>query len=78
MAFKQKDLSVIAYASGITWWQYTSALDTIEDICKDGYFNDIFTLCMHGDPIYIVAKDKTGIRYLKINKDKTVSVERLA
>lgn len=78
MAFVSKNLSVIAFANGITWWQYTSALDTLEDICKDGYFDKMYTLCMHGDPICIVAKDKTGIRYLKINEDKTVSVEKLA
>lgn len=40
MAFKLRDLSVLAYANGFTLWHYTST-DTADEVCRDGYFNGV-------------------------------------
>lgn len=60
MAFKNKDMSVIAYANGWTMWHFKTNIDTIENIINNTkYFGQIYTLMNAGDLIVVNAKDKT-------------------
>lgn len=70
MAFKNLNLSVIAYANGFTMWHYGTQ-DSIEDIVKDSsYFKNIWTLCALGDVMYITSQGKTSIYQIsKIDKE---------
>lgn len=57
--FRNKDLSVIAYAQGWTLWQYYTE-DSLEKVEIDGYFDKVKDLCATGDIIIIVAKGQVG------------------
>ena len=37
--YQSKDLSVLSYANGFTWWHYTTPDDLIE-VLADGYFDN--------------------------------------
>ena len=70
MAFKNKDLSVIAYASGFTWWQYASSDDFVDSITGDDkYFEKVKCLMNTGDVIVLCAKEGTAIRYIELDGD---------
>lgn len=65
MAFKNKDLSVIAYANGFTLWHYATTEDTLETI-KNNYFNkEVINLMACGDIMIINAADTTEIMAIK-------------
>lgn len=66
MAFQNKNMSVIAYANGFTFWHYTSDEDRLGEICNLGYFNRMITLVNTGDVIIINGKDSTGMRYMEL------------
>ena len=70
MAFKNLNLSVIAYANGFTMWHY-STKDSVKDIVKNtSYFKNIWTLCALGDIVYITSKGKTSTYQIsKVSKD---------
>lgn len=57
--FRNKDLSVVAYANGWTLWQYY-AEDSLETVEVDGYFDKVSHLCATGDIMIIVAKEQFG------------------
>lgn len=57
--FRNPNLSVIAYANGFTLWHYTTK-DEIDVVEKDGYFNNVSTLCATGDIILLNAADQNG------------------
>ncbi len=57
--FRNKDLSVIAYANGWTLWQYYTE-DSLETVEVDGYFDKVSCLCATGDIMIIVAKGQVG------------------
>ena len=60
MAFKNRDMSVIAYANGFTLWHYKTTEDNIPQITVlDKYFSKIYTLMNVGDIIIVNAKDET-------------------
>lgn len=76
--FKNKDLSVIAYASGWTLWQYYTE-DSLETVELDGYFDKIKELCATGDIIIIVVKGngkETAIRSILL-EDGVVKLTKL-
>ena len=50
MAFKSKDLSVLAYANGFTLWHYTT-VDLAADVDTAGYFNTACDMLRVGDMI---------------------------
>lgn len=58
MAFKSKDLSVLAYANGFTLWQYRSAADAIATMTGSGYFNEAASMLRAGD--LMVISDNMG------------------
>lgn len=57
--FKNKNLSVVAYASGWTLWQYYTE-DSLETVEVDGYFDKISHLCATGDIVIIVVRGQVG------------------
>lgn len=57
--FRNKDLSVVAYANGWSLWQYY-AEDSLEKVMVDGYFDKVSHLCATGDIMIIVAKGQVG------------------
>ena len=57
--FKNKDLSVVAYANGWTLWQYY-AKDSLETVEKDGYFEPVKTLMRSGDIICLTLDGNWG------------------
>lgn len=65
MAFRNRNMSVIAYANGFTLWHYKAELDEkLKDIVGDTkYFTPIYTLINTGD-IVIINADETGIRVI--------------
>lgn len=60
--FRNKEMSVIAYANGFTLWQYRSSEDTLEIISQPGYFERVVTLMAIGDIVIVNAQDGTAIR----------------
>ncbi len=76
MAFKNKNLSVIAYANGFTLWHY-AATETMTTISASGYFNDVKTLMNTGDIVIINASDKTSIKTVTVSSG-AVTVGALA
>lgn len=66
MAFMNRDMSVIAYANGFTWWHYRTD-STLEDVLVPGYFNKIRHLCNSGDLVIINAKDTTVTKVFMYN-----------
>ncbi len=77
MAFKSKDLSVLAYANGFTLWHYTT-VDTAATVDTAGYFNDAADMLRVGDMLFAnVDTDGTpagGIFYVNANASGTVDV----
>ena len=57
MAYKNENLSVLAYANGFTLWHYTTP-DAAGTIDTDGYFNDAATMLRPGD--MVLANTETG------------------
>lgn len=76
MAFENKNLSVIAYASGFTLWHYVNHKELLKDICSDGYFDKVYTLMNIGDMIIINGQDTSGIRRIILD-DSKVSLKSL-
>lgn len=65
MAFRNRNMSVIAYANGFTLWHYKAEQDeTLKDIVDNPkYFTPIHTLINVGD-IIIINAEETGIRVI--------------
>jgi hypothetical protein len=61
MAFQNKNLSVIAYASGFTLWHYSEG-EPLAIIGAAGYFNAVKSLMNAGDIIIVNGSDATGLR----------------
>lgn len=77
MAFKNRNMSVIAYANGFTMWHYASTEHTLAEIVADGFFNPVLTLCAVGDIIIINGTDTTGMRRIESLADKQVKLNTL-
>jgi hypothetical protein len=57
MAFKSRNLSVLAYANGFTLWHYTTP-DPAADVDTAGYFNAAADMVRVGD--MVLANVATG------------------
>lgn len=71
MAFQNKNMSVIAYASGFTLWHYVSD-DTIDQMQKKYFPKGFINLCANGDIIMINAKDGVAIRCIELTADDMI------
>lgn len=77
MAFKSKDLSVLAYANGFTLWHYTTT-DAAAAVDTAGYFNDASDMLRVGDMLFAnIDTEGTpggGIFYVNANTGGAVDV----
>lgn len=77
MAFKNQDLSVIAYANGFTLWSYKTT-DTMTATKTAGYFDQITSFAREGDMILTVCSSSkssnVAILYISKLSSNTVSV----
>ena len=78
MAYKNKNMSVIAYANGFTLWQYKTD-DSIDLIDENlGYFpKSIVNLMAMGDMIFISSKGLTYIRQVVNIYNGNVTIGRV-
>ena len=60
MAYESKNLSVMAYANGVTLWNYQTA-DTLDCVEGEGYFNDAASVVRKGDMILTIADNQSSI-----------------
>jgi hypothetical protein len=80
MAYKSRDLSVIAYANGFTLWHYTTT-DVAASVDTAGYFNEAADMLRVGD--MILANTDTdgtlssGILHVSSNTGTVVDVDDL-
>lgn len=77
MAFKSKDLSVLAYANGFTLWHYTT-VDLAADVDTAGYFNDASDMVRVADMVMANADTdgtpSSGIFLVNANSSGVVDV----
>lgn len=73
MAFQNKNLSVIAYCNGFTYWHYVTIEDSFKEVCEPGYFNRIKDLMAIGDLIVINTSETTDTLYVKGLPDVTLA-----
>jgi len=80
MAFKPKDLSVLAYANGFTLWHYATT-DTATEVSTSSYFDESAHMIRVGDMIMAnVDTDGTpaaGIYLVNANAAGVVDVADL-
>ena len=78
MAYKNKNMSVIAYANGFTLWQYKTD-DSIDIIDENlGYFpKSIVNLMAMGDMIFISSNGLTYIRQVVNIYNGNVTIGRV-
>lgn len=58
--FRVRDLSVLAYAQGTTWWAYRGLRDSdlsASQALAPGYFDDAKGMMSHGDLIWVPGGD---------------------
>ena len=53
MAFRIRDLSVLAYAQGFTLWHYKSAPDTLDAVARPGFFDNAADMLAGGDMMLV-------------------------
>ena len=68
MAFQNKNLSVIAYATGFTLWHYKEDA-TLATITASGYFANVKALMNTGDIILINGSNGTTMKVLSVSAD---------
>ena len=78
MSFKNKDMSVIAFANGFTLWHYKTNEDTAKKLIDNSkYFSKLYTLMNAGDIIIVNAKDETGFLVVDKVDEELVVLRRM-
>jgi hypothetical protein len=78
MAFSIKDLGVLAYAHGFTFWYYRTE-DQADAVQEVGYFADAADMLRIGDRITGSTSDRRAIDLVVARNDtRGVSVQRVA
>lgn len=67
MAFRPRDLSVLAYANGFTLWHY-KANDPSGRIAEPGYLDAAADMLAPGDLLMISATDGAQIRMVAMER----------
>ncbi|MBV9782995.1 MAG: hypothetical protein JO264_04170 [Acidisphaera sp.] len=57
MAFRIRDLSVLAYAQGFTLWHYKSGADALDEVAEPDFFADAADMLAAGDMMLVSACD---------------------
>ncbi len=68
MAFQIRDLGVLAYAHGFTFWYYRTA-DDAETVNKDGYFADAANMVRVSDRITGMTSDRKALDLVVTRND---------
>ncbi len=78
MAFSIKDLGVLAYAHGFTFWYYRTD-DDADSVQEIGYFADAADMVRVGDRITGATADRRAIDLVVTRNDpKGVAVQQVA
>lgn len=78
MSFKNKDMSVIAYANGFTLWHYKTNEDTTKQLIDNSkYFVTLYTLMNAGDIVIANLKDETAFLVVDIVGVESVKLRRM-
>ena len=78
MSFKNKDMSVIAYANGFTLWHYKTNEDTTKQLIDNSkYFAKLYTLMNAGDIVIANLKDETAFLVIDIVGVESVKLRRM-
>ncbi len=78
MTFSIKDLGVLAYAHGFTFWYYRTE-DQADSVQEVGYFADAADMLRIGDRITGSTSDRRAIDLVVARNDvRGVSVQRVA
>lgn len=72
MAFKSKNLSLLAYANGFTVWHYKTG-DQLHEVLS-GYFNPVSDLMDKNDMIILNTGDMSCIMFVKSIENKNVKL----
>ena len=72
MAFKHKNLSVLAYANGFTIWHYATE-DSLQDVLS-GYFDPVADLMNKNDMIILNTGDMNCIMFVQSIENKNVKL----
>lgn len=75
MAFAIRNLSVLAYANGFTFWHYKAGQNSLGNVAQPSFFSDAADVLASGDVIIISATD--GVRMLCVELD-AANVPQLA
>ena len=65
MSFTIRNLSVLSYAQGFTFWLYRACDATIDDVKPDGFFNNASNMFKVGDMI-AVSTNSNGSTILTV------------
>ena len=75
MAFRIKNLNVLAYANGFTLYLYKTGVDTLWEIKRAGYFNEGSDMLTRGDMILTTGSDGGTIRLVaSVDGDGVITV----
>ncbi|MDX1736971.1 MAG: hypothetical protein R3261_01970 [Alphaproteobacteria bacterium] len=78
MGFLSRNLSVIAYANGFTFWHYTTE-DSLQDFMQDGYFNHASDMLRKGDCIICNGSSSANLQTTILNVvDNSEGIVRLS
>ncbi len=66
MAFRIRDLSVLAYANGFTLWHYKTGTDSLTNVASPDYFSDASDMMTVGD--ILMATGTKACRILCISQ----------
>jgi hypothetical protein len=75
--YKNKDLSVLAYANNFTMWHYVTE-STLQMVKSNGYFNQAASMMQVNDLIIVNSKDVNSSLWVSEVKDGTVIVTEKA
>ena len=62
---KNKNLAVMAYANGITFWVYCDKTISIDEMEKPNFFESVKDLMAIGDAMWLVASDTVKQLWVK-------------
>lgn len=63
MAFNKKYWNYTIYSKGWTVWAYTNTDETVAEMQKENYFQEMYAMLKTGDAIYLVGSDTVKQMY---------------
>lgn len=66
MAYKAKNLSVLAYANGFTQWHYDAGADGLDKVLEEGYFATASDMLRQGDLLFCNLSNKSCFAVLYV------------